>query len=86
LGANVPDTDSGQWSDGTDANGNATDDDTEGATPDDEDAVTPTTILSSQAGTTYTLNFNAFNNTGGDAFVYAWVDFDGSRTFDEDEV
>ncbi len=87
LGTNAPDIDSGAWGNGVDVGLNALDDDSEGSTPDDEDGISSFAALNtSQAGSTYSLSLTVLNNTGSDANIYAWVDFDNSKTFDETEL
>jgi len=85
LGANPPDMDIDGFSDGTDDLGNATDDDTEGSVPDDEDGVTTFALLTT-FDTTYSITVALSNTTGGDANLVGWIDFDGSGTFEADEA
>ena len=87
LGSTAPDDDTDAFEDGTDNNGNATDDDNGG----DEgvaqllSAVTEFPALA--LGTSsYSINVDVFNNTGGNANLYAWIDFDKNGLFDEDEL
>ena len=87
LGNQGPDLDSDGFGDGTDNNGNATDDDSGG----DEGVVQ---LLSSGSSfpalnaesTSYQITVDLFNNTGSTGQLLAWIDFDQSGSFDEDEV
>ena len=81
------DADSLTFGDGTDANMNATDDDTEGTTPDDEDGVATIPPLPFEQSAPYTVSVSV-DNTGGalNANVFGWIDFDQSGSFDADEL
>ncbi len=88
LGATVPDADSNGFVDGTDNNGNATDDDEPSGTGngDDEDDLTLPTLTAGD--TSYTIpaaNITATNTTGQAATLHAWIDFDNSGTFESTE-
>ncbi|NVP02458.1 hypothetical protein HWA77_19785, partial [Photobacterium damselae subsp. damselae] len=50
---------------------------------DDEDGVLLIPLHSS--ATSYTLPVTVTNNTGSDAYIYAWIDFDRTTGFDRDE-
>lgn len=50
---------------------------------DDEDGVFILPLHSTT--TTYTLPVTATNNSGADAYIYAWIDFDRNGRFDRDE-
>lgn len=79
LGANL-DADSG-----TLQNDDADADDTDGS-PDDEDGVTSTLTDIATGDTSYSITLDVFNNTGNDAKLIGWIDFDRSGTFDSDEA
>lgn len=57
---------------------NADGDDTNGATPDDEDGVTFPTLTETIASN---ITVNVINTTGGNAFLQAWIDFNNDGTF-----
>ena len=64
----------------TDADG----DNSEGVN--DEDAFTiPVEKIEILKPTSYTVDIPYVNTTGSDAIIYAWVDFDGNGTFDDNE-
>ncbi|WP_305844637.1 GEVED domain-containing protein [Photobacterium leiognathi] len=87
LGAVLPDFDTGDWGDGTDTNGDATDDDTVDDPTggvDDEDGVTLPVLIGS--ATTYSVDVVATNTVATDSYLYAWIDWDNSNTFDKDEL
>ncbi|MEL6268239.1 MAG: SdrD B-like domain-containing protein, partial [Chloroflexota bacterium] len=73
FGTEIDEEDSGVPSTGADG------DDTE-TTPDDEDGVNIPTLT---AGATITIPVEVFNNTGGDAFVNGWIDWNGDGDFDD---
>ncbi|MEO1005947.1 MAG: GEVED domain-containing protein, partial [Cyanobacteria bacterium J06638_38] len=79
LGANL-DADSG-----TLQNSDADADDTDGS-PDDEDGVTSTLTDIATGDTSYSITLDVFNDTGSDAKLIGWIDFDRSGTFDSDEA
>ncbi|ELS01824.1 hypothetical protein Xen7305DRAFT_00015300 [Xenococcus sp. PCC 7305] len=79
LGANL-DADSG-----TLQNDDADADDTDGS-PDDEDGVTSTLTDIATGDTSYSITLDVFNDTGSDAKLIGWIDFDRSGTFDSDEA
>ncbi|PHZ59966.1 hypothetical protein CRG86_000960 [Photobacterium leiognathi] len=82
------DLDSGNWGDGTDTNGDATDDDTVDdpvSGVDDEDSIA--VIPSIEADdTNFTVNISVTNNHTTNANLYVWFDSDGNGTFDVDEL
>ncbi|SMY38317.1 GEVED domain-containing protein [Photobacterium andalusiense] len=85
LGNNIPDDD------GTGLqNTNATADDVNGGSSyygvaaDDEDGVTYPSVR--YIDTSYSITANVTNNSGANAYLYAWFDFDNSGTFDVDEL
>ncbi|WP_025820432.1 GEVED domain-containing protein [Shewanella marina] len=87
LGTTAPDADDDGFHDGTDNNNNATDDDVKGSVPDDEDAVTNlTTVTSSTYSLDVTCNdYSALNgNLGG--IVYGWIDANRNGLFEESEA
>ncbi|SMY18047.1 GEVED domain-containing protein [Photobacterium aquimaris] len=89
LGTVLPDFDIGDWGDGTDTNGDATDDDTVGIPAggvDDEDGVTLPTLL--ESATSYTVDAVVTNTLGAgtDSYFYAWIDWDNNNSFDKDEL
>ncbi|MCG3865781.1 MULTISPECIES: GEVED domain-containing protein [unclassified Photobacterium] len=53
---------------------------------DDEDGVTLGAIDNSPAPTSYTVIVKVTNNTGNDAMLYGWIDFDRNGRFDADEM
>ena len=59
-----------------------TDDTTNTGSADDEDGVTalPATLTK---GTNGTLTLSVFNNTGANAFLHTWIDFNGDGTFND---
>lgn len=89
LGSVAPDVDTGNWYNGTDDAGNATDDDTNDGTvtkgsASDEDLVMPFTF--DVSGAIADIDVTVDNPTGGTVYLQGWVDFDGSGTFDADEI
>ncbi|PSU23543.1 L-type lectin domain-containing protein [Photobacterium kishitanii] len=77
LGTVVGDADSDGFGDGSDDNGDATDDDVKGVSPSDEDAFTSIPTYSRGSGTlalTVICNDHDGSNDLG-ATVYGWVDF-----------
>ncbi len=56
-------------------------DDTNPTTADDEDGVVIPRFV---VGTTQTVEVTVFNNTGQNAVLFGWVDFDGNGIFDVD--
>ncbi|MEQ8786593.1 MAG: GEVED domain-containing protein [Pirellulaceae bacterium] len=60
-------------------------DDAASAPPDDEDAVSAFPSLFT-AQTTYTVTVAVANETGGDANLVGWIDFDRNGVFDTDEA
>jgi GEVED domain/Calx-beta domain len=86
IGSATPDSDSDGFGNGTEDSVNtASDDDTEGATPDDEDAITDEIIVRASL-TSYSVNVALSNTTGGDANLVGWIDLDGNGLFDADEA
>ena len=90
LGATVPDAEANGFVDGTDDNGNATDDDDPSGTGtgngDDEDNFARPNLRTGD--TSYTIpasSLIATNNTGQAATLHAWIDFDNSGTFEDTE-
>ncbi|WP_305839409.1 GEVED domain-containing protein [Photobacterium leiognathi] len=82
------DLDSGNWGDGTDTNGDATDDDTvddpvNGIDDEDSIAVIPTIEAND---TNLSINISVTNNHTTNANLYVWFDSDGNGTFDVDEL
>ncbi|WP_235011225.1 L-type lectin domain-containing protein, partial [Photobacterium aquimaris] len=77
LGNVAGDADSDGFGDGNDDNGNASDDDTKGVTPSDEDAFTSIPVYARGSGT-LTLDVVCNDHDGItdlDATVYGWIDF-----------
>ncbi|WP_146143546.1 GEVED domain-containing protein [Photobacterium phosphoreum] len=50
---------------------------------DDEDGLILPPLTTTQGS--YSANAMVTNNTGSDAYIYAWIDFDGNGRFDRDE-
>jgi hypothetical protein len=81
------DEDTDGFGDGIDNNGNATDDDVEGTTPDDEDGVLFSNTLSTDSSS-YTIpatDITLLNTTGGAAALHAWIDFNRDGVFQTSE-
>lgn len=76
LGAEIDDETDGQPTAGADG------DDTNGTTPDDEDGVTFSTLTESNSGS---ADIDIVNNTGANAYLQAWVDYDNNGTFEAGE-
>ncbi|WIH21417.1 GEVED domain-containing protein [Photobacterium damselae] len=76
VGTTPPDTDL----DGAQST-NADGDDLDGT--DDEDSLGVTQLY--ETSTTFSYNQLVNNSSGSDAYLYAWVDWDNSGTFDKDE-
>ncbi|MEM8721275.1 MAG: GEVED domain-containing protein [Cyanobacteria bacterium P01_G01_bin.39] len=90
LGVTPPDQDSNGFVDGTDDNGNATDDDdplgTGTGNGDDEGDLTLPTLT--EGDTSYTIpaaDITATNTTGGEATLHGWIDFNNNGTFENTE-
>ncbi len=90
LGITPPDDETNGFVDGTDNNGDATDDDdpigTGTGNGDDEDNFTLPPLTAGD--TSYTIpaaNITATNTTGQSATLHAWIDFDNSGTFESTE-
>lgn len=79
LGAAIDDEADGQ------PGANADGDDTNGATPDDEDGITAFDPLDDD-DTTYSIDVTVTNNTGSPATLFGWIDFDLNGTFEADEA
>ena len=88
LGTDI-DYDSGNWGNGTDTNGNASDDDTADDPTggiDDEDGIATLPDVNAASDTSYTLAVDVNNShPTNDAFLHVWFDHDGNGTFDVDE-
>ena len=86
LGTSAPDSDSDAFGDGVDINGDGSDDDTKGTSPDDEDAITGTVVLSS-ADFSIDVICNDFSSGSGDlgATVHAWIDANSNGDFEVTE-
>lgn len=86
LGVGVPDEDTDGFGDGTeDIVDSASDDDLEGATPDDEDSVTAQIAVRGVVGS-YSLDVTLANTTGESANLIGWIDFDRNGSFEPDEA
>ncbi|WP_318435820.1 GEVED domain-containing protein [Photobacterium leiognathi] len=89
LGAVPPDHEGNRFTDGVDNMSNATEDDNEGITPDDEDALNAGLVLvnsnANAAAYSLTIPCNDFDGTDLGASVYGWIDTDRNGTFDGDE-
>jgi hypothetical protein len=79
----------GQLIDG-EANGqpgtSANHDDLNGSGGDDEDGVTAADLLSMPRGGTRVVNVSVYNNTGSDATLWGWIDFDADGAVDPGET
>ncbi|SMY38319.1 GEVED domain-containing protein [Photobacterium andalusiense] len=88
LGTDI-DYDSGNWGNGIDDNGNASDDDTADDPTggvDDEDGITTLPDVNAASDTSYTLAVDVNNShPTNDATLHMWFDYDGSGSFDVDE-
>ncbi|PTB31671.1 hypothetical protein DAT36_15595, partial [Photobacterium phosphoreum] len=82
MGASVPDAegDANASSAATMADGDDTTD------SNDEDGVILPAIDNSPVPSSYTVTVNVTNNTGSDATLYGWIDFDRNGRFDADEM
>lgn len=67
---------------GTVANSRANAEDVEGALPDDEDGALSPLDLFGTVGSSPVVTVQATNTTGGDATIYAWVDYNADGVFD----
>ncbi len=85
LGSGVDADDDGFGNGVEDLPFTSSDDDTEGATPDDEDGVANFAPLAS-SDTSYSVTVSLVNATGSDANLVGWIDFDSSGSFDADEA
>ncbi len=88
LGTEI-DYETADWGDGTDDNGDATDDDTLDDPVggiDDEDGIASIPDLNVGTDTSYTLAVNVNNaHPTNAAILHVWLDHDGNGTFDVDE-
>ena len=82
LGATPPDgeSDATVAVSGADAVG----DDTSGSTPDDETGVSSFPALQT-TDTNYSVTVNLLNNSGGDAYLVGWIDFNRNGKFEANE-
>ncbi|WP_234999237.1 GEVED domain-containing protein, partial [Photobacterium andalusiense] len=82
MGSAVPDAegDANTSSAATMADGDDTTD------SNDEDGVILPAIDNSPVPSSYTATVNVTNNTGSDATLYGWIDFDRNGRFDADEM
>jgi len=81
------DDDTGNWGDGVDANGNATDDDTPGDPAggiDDEDSAPGLTFISDTAAS-FSVDVYTTNTTTAAATLFGWIDFNKNGTFETSE-
>ena len=85
IGPTVPDVDSDGFVDGSDDSTNAGDDDAAAAPGNgaDEGGIILNALTTSD--TSYSVDVDVFNNTGNDAYLVGWIDFDSSGVFDADE-
>ncbi|EPT9248704.1 GEVED domain-containing protein [Photobacterium damselae] len=86
LGSSGPDSESDAFGDGTDTSFDGSGDDSKGAVPDDEDAITGTLSLSS-SDLSFNVSCNDFSSGSGDlgATVHAWVDANNNGDFEVSE-
>lgn len=87
LGTVAPDLDSGGFADGSEATGDATEDDAggdEGIAQLLSGAPSEFPFLAAQ-DTSYSISVNATNSGGSPATLYGWIDFDQDGEFDQDE-
>ncbi|WP_154140486.1 GEVED domain-containing protein [Photobacterium damselae] len=86
LGSTGPDSESDAFGDGTDTSFDGSGDDTKGAVPDDEDAITGTLSLSG-SDLSFNVACNDFSSGSGDlgATVHAWVDANSNGDFEVSE-
>ncbi|KPA53167.1 hypothetical protein VT25_08000 [Photobacterium leiognathi subsp. mandapamensis] len=88
LGSVAPDVDTGAWGDGTDDNGDATDDDTAGDPAggiDDEDGLVTFTPM--YAGdTSVSMTVSATNNSAANATLIGWFDSNHNGQFESSEA
>ncbi len=61
-------------------------DDLNGATPDDEEGVASASLTGMIRGGTATVPVTVFNNTGGNATLWGWIDFDADAAVDTGET
>jgi hypothetical protein len=61
-------------------------DDTNGTTPDDEEAIPGTQLLLQDSATSYSFSVPVTNTTGATTTAMAWIDFNGNLAFDNAEV
>ncbi|MBS1614088.1 MAG: hypothetical protein JST49_14810, partial [Bacteroidetes bacterium] len=81
LGANIDREDFHPLAPGTRAN----DDDLNGASPDDEDAIAGTQVMIEDSALAYNVTFPITNSTGGSAYVMGWIDFNRNGAFESSE-
>ncbi|MBL7725984.1 MAG: T9SS type A sorting domain-containing protein [Chitinophagaceae bacterium] len=55
-------------------------------TDDTDDGIPSTAILPPGAGSSYVVQVSAYNNSGADATMIAWLDYNGNGTFDAAEA
>ncbi|MCG9705790.1 GEVED domain-containing protein [Photobacterium damselae] len=86
LGSTGPDSESDAFGDGTDTSFDGSGDDSKGAVPDDEDAITGTLSLSG-SDLSFNVACNDFSSGSGDlgATVHAWVDANSNGDFEVSE-
>ena len=86
LGSEAPDGDTDGFHDGSDIGLNASDDDTKGSAPDDEDGVA-TPIVVETLSPSITVSCNDFSAGSGDlgAIVHGWLDANRNGEFEESE-
>ena len=90
LGATVPDAEDNGFVDGTDDNGNATDDDDPngagtGNGDDEDNFALPNLEVGDTSYTIPAANIVATNTTEQPATLHVWIDFDRSGTFEDTE-
>jgi PhoPQ-activated pathogenicity-related protein/predicted secreted protein len=84
MGAAV-DPNSDGFGDGVDTSGNASDDDLEGSTPDDEDGLNaPAVDLLLTAGDSPTVDVTVTNTSTDQATLYGWIDYNGDGVFNNE--
>ncbi|NVP03464.1 hypothetical protein HWA77_24985, partial [Photobacterium damselae subsp. damselae] len=86
LGSTGPDSESDAFGDGADTSFDGSGDDSKGAVPDDEDAITGTLSLSG-SDLSFNVACNDFSSGSGDlgATVHAWVDANSNGDFEVSE-
>lgn len=88
LGARAPDTDTDGFHDGAETLGDASADDTKGASNDDEDGIASPIFMNNNMMQMHEITCNDFNDVLGDqqAFVYGWIDANRNGVFELDEA